>query len=306
MEKKTVNQQIIANDILRYKKNKLASMLALLGLVFNCLYFMILYAMPKEEFTTARIGFSVIITLVILLVIFLSSEGVKGYNKKFSIVLLVVAAFQILRIFGYPLEGVTKNLLIAADKTHTIGYFGIYPKDSGMFFALMTIYLAASAGCLIASAIVGWIYAARLQKFQKQLDAGEVSVEAAIAAIDAEEEAAAATVVARTETVAEVKAEQPAEVVEIKEEQPVKAVEATAAETVQEVAEEKPAAPKKTAAKKPATASKATAAKGSGTAKSSATAKKPAAKKPAQTNAKPKTSGTRTAKKPSDTGREVK
>ena len=207
MEKKSVNQQIISNDVLRYKKNKLASMLALLGLVFNCLYFMILYAMPKEEYTTIRIGFSIIITLVVLLVIFLSSEGVKGYNKKFSIVLLVLAAFQILRIFGYPLEGVRNNTLIEADSVHTVGYFGIYPTNSGMYFALMTIYLAASAGCLIASAVIGWIYATRLQKFQKQLDAGEISVEKAIAEINAEEEVAAAVADIKAETVAEVTVE---------------------------------------------------------------------------------------------------
>ncbi|MDE7305830.1 MAG: hypothetical protein K2N33_00400 [Clostridia bacterium] len=212
MEKKTVNQQIIANDVLRYKKNKLASMLAILGLVFNCLYFMILYAMPKDEYTTIKIGFSIIITLVTLLVIFLSSEGVKGYNKKFSIVLLVVAAFQILRIFGYPLDGVRNNTLISANNTHTIGYFGIYPKDSGMFFAIMTIYLVASAGCLIASAVIGWIYAARLEKFQKQLDAGAVSVESAIAALDAEDKMVA-TAAAQTGTVVEIKEERPAEVV---------------------------------------------------------------------------------------------
>lgn len=269
MEKKTVNQQIISHDVMRYKKNKLASMLALLGLAFNCLYFMILYAMPKDEYTTIKIGFSVIVTLVTLLVIFLSSEGVKGYNKKFSIVLLVVAAFQILRIFGYPLDGLKNNTLIAANNTHTIGYLGIYPEDSGMFFALMTIYLAASAGCLIASAVIGWIYAVRLQNFQKKINSGEVVVEDAIAAVEAEE-AALAAAQAEATPVAEVKAEQPAEVVEVKEEQPVEAVAAEEA-----VEAEKPAKPAQTKAK-------------------------------TGTNAKPKTSGTKTAKKPADTDREVK
>lgn len=182
MEKnvKTPSQVVIANDILRYKKNKPAQMLALLGLVFNCLYFMLLYAMPKEEFTTITIGVSVVLTLIILLVIFLSSEGVKGYNKKYSIVLAVIAAFQILRIFGYPLQGIRDNLLIAADSTHTIGYFGFYPADSTPFFVIFVIYLCASAACLIASAVLGWIYAVRLEKFQKGIDSGEISIDAAL------------------------------------------------------------------------------------------------------------------------------
>lgn len=189
MEKqpKTANQLIIADDILRYKKNKLASSLALLGLVFNCLYFLLLYAMPKTEFQTAAMGLSVVLTLVVLLTIFLSSEGVKGYNKKFSIVLLVVAAFQILRIFYYPLKGLQNNLFVALDSTHTIGYFGVYPTTSVPFFVILVIYLVASAACLIASAVIGWIVAVRLEKFQKRIDAGEIDINKVIKEMDEED-----------------------------------------------------------------------------------------------------------------------
>lgn len=197
---KTVNQQIVADDILRYKKNKLAGSLALLGLVFNCLYFMILYSFPRNEFYTYEIGFSVVLTLAVLLATFLSSEGVKGYNKKFSIVLLVIAAFQILRIFGYPLDGLRENYLYSTgDKT--IGYFGYYPTSSTFFFVMMLIYLVASAACLIASAIWGYIVAKRLEIFQKRLDAGEIDVNAALKALD--EEDAAKAVAQPAETVSE-------------------------------------------------------------------------------------------------------
>lgn len=181
MEKKTVNQQIVADDILRYKRNKLAQMLAIFGLVFNCLYFCILYAIPDQTMWKMSLGFSVVLTLIVLLVIFLSSEGVKGYNKKFSIVLLVVAAFQILKIFYYPLKGLKDNTLIG------IGYFGYYPTSSGFYFAMMLIWLVASAACLIAAAVIGWIYAARLEKFQKKLDNGEISVEATLAQMEEED-----------------------------------------------------------------------------------------------------------------------
>ena len=178
MKKLTASEQIVANDILRYKKNKLASTLAILGLVFNCLYFLLLYAMPGSEFTTIYIGFSVMLTLIMLLMIFLSSEGVKGYNKKFSIVLLVLAAFQIVRIFYYPLKGIKNNLFVAASAGQAgmnyIGYFGWYPSftnpTSTVYFVLMLIYLVASAACLIGSAVWGFIVATRLEKFQKQLD----------------------------------------------------------------------------------------------------------------------------------------
>lgn len=39
--------------------------------------------------------------------------------------------------------------------------------------------------------MVGWVRAAQLEKFQKQLEAGEVSVEATLKAMDAEDEAVA-------------------------------------------------------------------------------------------------------------------
>lgn len=190
MEKKTKNQQIIADDILRYKKNKLAGGLALLGLVFNCLYFMILYALPNHKdkpIFTVMIGASVLFTLIVLLAIFYASEGVKGYNKKFAIVLLVCAVFQIARIFYYPLNGLIDNTLMTSDANHTFGYFGIYFKSSGPVFALMVIYLAASAACLIGAAVWGWIVAVRLEKFQKALDNGEISIEQTLKEMDAEE-----------------------------------------------------------------------------------------------------------------------
>lgn len=185
MEKKTVNQKIVADDILRYKKNKLASMLALLGLVFNCLYFCLLYAIPALSMRNIVIGVSVLLTLVVLLVVFLSSEGVKGYNKKFSIVLFVIAAFQIARIFYYPLKGLRANTL------HGIGYFGIYPTNSTLFFIILLVYLCASAACLIASGVIGFIYAQHLENFQKKIDNGEVDIKATLKAMDAEDEAAA-------------------------------------------------------------------------------------------------------------------
>jgi HAMP domain-containing protein len=190
MKKLSSNEQIIANDILRYKKNKLASGFALLGLAFNCLYFMLLYAMPRDEFTTISIGFSIILTLAVLLSIFLASEGVKGYNKKYSYVLGVVAVFQILRIFFYPLKAIQNDLFVASDTLHTIGYFGYYPSaeaSTAFFSTLMIVYLVLSAACLIFAAVWGYIVAIRLEKFQKQLDNGDINIMTTISELDAED-----------------------------------------------------------------------------------------------------------------------
>lgn len=149
--KKTDNQKIIQTDIYRYKKNKLAANLALLGLVFNCLYIMLLYGIKlanagddtKTRFVSLTIGFSVILTLVVLLATFLASEGIKGYNKKYTIILFVLAAFQIFRIFGYPLYGLRNGLL-------TVNYFWYNPDPTDFSVAnSIRIYYNACLSLLL-------------------------------------------------------------------------------------------------------------------------------------------------------------
>lgn len=189
---KTQNQKILDTDISRYKKNKLGANLALLGLVFNCLYFMLLYGMKnfKTRFDEMHIGFSVILNLVVLLVAFLSSEGVKGYNKKFSIVLIVLAAFQIFRIFGYPLYGLKNNLL-------NVNYFGLEATTPGVCkieFTIMLVYLITSAALFVASAVISYIRAVELEKYVAKVESGEFSVEQFLAELDKEDEQQAAPV----------------------------------------------------------------------------------------------------------------
>lgn len=171
------NRTILKDDILRYKKNKLPATLALLGLVFNCLYFCLLYAvktarLPDNTVTkwvTIEIGISVILTLVALLVGFLSSEGVKGYNKKFCIPLLVLAVFQIVRIFGFPLYGLRHDVL-------RVTYFWIDPKSSVFEFVMMLIWLLSSAVCYSASAVLGYINIVRLTKHAAAVERGEIDM----------------------------------------------------------------------------------------------------------------------------------
>lgn len=177
MEKNSVLQ----DDILRYKKNRFASSFALLALVFNCLYFTILYAICATDLYRVALGFSVIVNLLVLLAGFYASEGIKGYNKKFSIVLIVLAVVQIIRIFYYPVIGASKGWL--DDGNH---YFGI-TMNGAANTTLMIIYLVGSAACFIVSAVQGFIVARRLEVFQKKLENGEISVEATLAEIEAKE-----------------------------------------------------------------------------------------------------------------------
>lgn len=180
--KKISEQQIIEKDVMLYKTNKWPRMLALLSLVFNCLYFMLLYAQNDLSYYTIEIGVSVILTLIVLLTVFLSSEGIKNYSKGYCYVVIVIAVFQILRIFGYPLTGLQNNTL-------TAGYFGYYPETSEVEFTILVVYLVASAACLIASGVGGWIMASKLEAYRKKVESGEVDIQSIIKKLDEEEAA---------------------------------------------------------------------------------------------------------------------
>ncbi len=170
--------QLLEIDTLRYRKNKLPANLALLGLVFNCLYFCLLYGQKtvyqsnseKTWFVSILIGCSVIATLIVLLVAFLASEGIKGYNKKFCYVLIVLAVWQIARIFIYPLYGLRENIL-------NVAYFWIRPENSVFEFIMMLIWLCASAACFIAAAVIGYINCKKLEDHIKRINSGEVNID---------------------------------------------------------------------------------------------------------------------------------
>lgn len=182
---KTPNQKIISNDILKYKSNKLASTLALVGIAFSALYFCLLYALQSSTdgyFTsTWKIGFSVILTLFSLLITFLASEGIKNYNKKYSIVLLVLAVVQIIRIFGLPLEALRAGGLLLN------GYF-FTTITPAVAFAIATVWLVLSAAALVASAVIGYINCVRLDTHNKNVEAGEIDIDVTLMEMDEEDE----------------------------------------------------------------------------------------------------------------------
>lgn len=195
MAKLSSNQQIVADDIQRYKLNKLASSLALLAIVFNALYFCLLYSFTTSNFfSTWEIGISVIMTLVTLLITFLASEGIKNYNKKYAIVLIVLAVVQIVRMFGLPLEALNYDL--GVKETIAQGGSGILALTGNYFFTeieseaayvFLIIWLALSAASLVASAVIGYINSVRLENYNKKLESGEINIEATLKELDEED-----------------------------------------------------------------------------------------------------------------------
>lgn len=206
MNKKSENLQIVQDDILRYKKNKLGQWLTYGGLAFSCLYVMLLYSFHNSTFYTMLMGASVMVTLVMLLAAFLASEGVKTYNKKFCIILVILAVVQIARIFIYPSIGWKDQAFwfTASGQKVNRDYFRILLSQAASR-ALLTIYLIISAAFFAAAAVYSYLVCLRHERFNKKIAEGTVDVELALKGLEEEELAAKAAAEQAAETAEEVK-----------------------------------------------------------------------------------------------------
>lgn len=177
----SANDKIIENDISRYKSNTKASTPIYLALVFEFLYFLCVYGqqsgnigatfaestMGSTDVYTYMMGISVILNLVLLLGGFLASQELKNYNKMYSYIAWVMAVIQIVRIFIYPMQVYGSELSTGG----TI--FATYS------FVFMIIWLVLSALCFAAAGTFGFIGSIKREKFNKQVDGGEIDLEAA-------------------------------------------------------------------------------------------------------------------------------
>lgn len=168
---KQAKNPVIQNDIMRYKKNKLGSMLALLGLVCGCVYFIVLYAQVKNNnfYYTWEIAFDVVYNLFFLLFTFLFSEQVKNYNSKMFPLQVIVGALQVARIFWLPLKGITNTFTVSGVESTII--------SAGTFIA-MAVALAASGVLIIASGVIGYFRSRSVANFNKKVESGEINLEA--------------------------------------------------------------------------------------------------------------------------------
>ena len=140
-------EKLIERDRMRFTKNTLSSGLALLAILFNVLYFVSIYKSDVGSYYyNILMGASVLYNLIFMLVVFLSSEGVKGYKLSFAYVLLVVAALQILRIFILPMRA--HEAVVKVNKQEVL------VMQTAQFVRIV-VYLAASALCCFVAGVVG-------------------------------------------------------------------------------------------------------------------------------------------------------
>lgn len=153
-----MNNNLLKKDRMRFVKNKASSNLAYLAIIFNVLYFISIYSSDVGNYYyTILIGVSVVYNLLFLLTAFLSSEGLKNYKLSYAIVIAVVGAMQIVRIFGFPLDG---SKAILDDGT-------VVMQTKQLIYTVCMLSLSAASA--IASGVIGFIRTKQLEAYKKTL-----------------------------------------------------------------------------------------------------------------------------------------
>ena len=112
----------------------------------------------SEHDTRLMIGASILYNLVFMLVAFLASEGVKGYNMSYSVVSILLGGLQIGRIFYLPMKAYkAPNPVVDSDIPTVMG--------AGQF-RYVAVCLCVSAVLLCCAGVIGIIKTTTLNKHQ--------------------------------------------------------------------------------------------------------------------------------------------
>lgn len=151
----------VKTDRMRFTKNKLSANLSYISIVLNAIYFVSVYSTDVGSFFyNIEIGVSVIYNLLFMLFVFLSSEGVKSYDLKYSYILTALGALQIVRIFGIPMEAYYTFI--------KIGTKYVQVMEQGQFI-LCVVLLIASSATAIAGGVLAFIKTKKLRNYEKSL-----------------------------------------------------------------------------------------------------------------------------------------
>lgn len=155
----TNEELMIKKDRMRFIKNKLASTMAILAIVFNVFYFVSIYQSDVGNYYyTMLTGSSIVYNLVFMLAAFLSSEGIKNYKIGYSYLLAALGIGQIVRIFILPAKAHAAELK----------KIGQVMLDKQYYFVVGC--LIASAVCLLISAVVGYTRARTLKNYLASME----------------------------------------------------------------------------------------------------------------------------------------
>jgi len=151
----------IKKDRLRYTKNSTSALFCYIAILFNVFYFVSIYNKDVGNFYYSKtIGFSVVCNLLFLLLTFLCSEGVKGYKLGYSIALIPLGIFQLVRIFGIPASA--HSTVLSLNGTETV------VMEDKQFYWVCACLVVSALSCFISAAI-GIHKTKTLRDYEKQI-----------------------------------------------------------------------------------------------------------------------------------------
>lgn len=157
------DERYIQRDRMRFIKNTQSSSLCYLAILFDVFYFVSIYKSDVGTYYyNILVGGSIVYNLIFMLAVFLASEGVKNYKRNYSYLLCAVGIGQIIRIFILPTQ--------AHNAVTVINGVDALVMHDGQFTRVV-IYLAVSAVCLIASALINLMKCKELDEHMKTLEA---------------------------------------------------------------------------------------------------------------------------------------
>lgn len=117
---------------MQYQPDKLSSFLCVLSIIFNMVYFVSIYR-DNAVAPDVTIGADILINIILMMIVFLGSEKLKAYSKKWSIYILLLGAAQILRIFWVP--GHFKQLEMLVEVKYTLAVIWLLVSGIFLLFA---------------------------------------------------------------------------------------------------------------------------------------------------------------------------
>ena len=158
----TQEERSIQTDRMRYTQDTMSANLVLVAIVMDALYFVSIYQSDVSTwYYNWVLGASIICNLLFLLTAFLASEGVKSRKTGFTLPLIALGIFQVVRIFYLPALAHSSTVVIAGEEIAVMG-------DSQYFYTI--VCLAVSAVCCVVAAVISHMNNKKLADHMKTLE----------------------------------------------------------------------------------------------------------------------------------------
>ncbi len=156
-----MDKERIKLDRMRYVKDSTPSNLAILAVVFDILFFVLIYKINIEFFYNYSIGASVVINLLFMLFGFWCSIEVKNYHGKFGYLMIALGIVQIIRIFVYPMSAHGAVTVVDGNNVQVM---------TNAQFISSIVYLVVSAACMVFGGLMSMKNSKTLQNHLASLE----------------------------------------------------------------------------------------------------------------------------------------